>query len=276
MTDSATFPSICPPDPDTIFVSRAARFRELAQDHVLAPFLLTLAELATVQDAVRIRKPAPRSWPISASDFNDPDFHHLVQTLLEAAGGLRLSERTEHARLQLLGEPPHHRKVVAEQILRGDAGTLDAGAAFFMALALQAFLVPLAASSHCETSDHSALLSTCPCCGRRPVASVIVGGSGQGLRYCCCGLCGTQWHHLRATCTNCGEARSLSYCAIEDQGDDVSAECCEACGTYLKHFRLDRQPVIVPFADDIASLALDMKMRETPYKRITANPLLSL
>jgi FdhE protein len=82
------------------------------------------------------------------------------------------------------------------------------------------------------------------------------------------------WPYLRATCTSCGEANAVSYCYIEGKGDDISAECCDSCGTYIKHFRQDRQPRTEPLADDIASLDLDLMMRETRYVRRMSNPLL--
>ena len=47
------------PDPSTLFATRAARFRTLAESHQLAPYLNFLADLSTAQHEVQQGLPAP-------------------------------------------------------------------------------------------------------------------------------------------------------------------------------------------------------------------------
>jgi FdhE protein len=162
---------------------------------------------------------------------------------------------------------------LAESVLAGERLGIDPGGCFYVALALQAHLAPLAAAPRPDGSP-SALARTCPRCNSRPFSSVILGGAAAGARFCCCALCGTQWRYLRATCTWCGEPQALTHCHIDGHADDASAECCDACGTYIKQFRQDSRPDLDPIADDLASFELDLTMDSTRYVRRALNPLM--
>jgi len=54
----------------------------------------------------------------------------------------------------------------------------------------------------------------------------------------------------------------------------VLAETCEQCGTYRKIVNQEKDPHAEPLADDLASLALDLLMSDTPFQRASSNPLL--
>ena len=61
---------------------------------------------------------------------------------------------------------------------------------------------------------------------------------------------------------------------IEDGNANVKAETCGACHTYLKVLPQQRDPALDPVADDVASLALDLLVRELGFSRGGVNPFL--
>ncbi|HTJ94840.1 MAG TPA: formate dehydrogenase accessory protein FdhE, partial [Pararobbsia sp.] len=54
----------------------------------------------------------------------------------------------------------------------------------------------------------------------------------------------------------------------------TSAESCDACHCYVKIFAQEKAPEAEPFADDLASLALDLMMNEAGYTRPHPHPFL--
>ncbi len=115
----------------------------------------------------------------------------------------------------------------------------------------------------------------CPACGGSPVASIIVElPRVSGHRYCCCSLCGTNWNVARIQCVMCGGDRDISYHNIEGISDTIKAETCGSCMSYVKIFHQDRDAALDPVADDVASLGLDLLMREAGFARGSANPFL--
>jgi len=108
------------------------------------------------------------------------------------------------------------------------------------------------------------------------VAAVIrTGVEDAGLRYLHCALCNSQWHRVRAECSQCGNDRDLGYYYLEGRQDDpVSAEACPSCQGYLKVCRLDKDCLAEPLADDLASLTLDLLMGEEGFARAGVNLLL--
>jgi FdhE protein len=61
---------------------------------------------------------------------------------------------------------------------------------------------------------------------------------------------------------------------IEGQSDWAKAESCDECGTYRKIFYQSRQLEVEPFADDLATLALDLLMNDAGYLRPVPHPWL--
>ena len=56
----------------------------------------------------------------------------------------------------------------------------------------------------------------CPVCGSHPVSSVVrIGGAESGLRYLHCTLCNSEWHVVRAKCSNCDNTRDIGYYHLE-------------------------------------------------------------
>jgi Protein involved in formate dehydrogenase formation len=115
----------------------------------------------------------------------------------------------------------------------------------------------------------------CPCCGSTPVSGVVT-ASGQtpGTRYLYCSLCSTAWNHVRAVCITCGRTRSLSLKGIEGDSGAVKAETCNECHTYAKMLYQARDMRVDPFADDLATLGLDLLVGDAGWARHAPNPLL--
>jgi FdhE protein len=61
---------------------------------------------------------------------------------------------------------------------------------------------------------------------------------------------------------------------IEGSSGAVKAETCDECGTYLKIMYMDKELHVDPVADDLASLALDLKVGDNGLLR--SGPLLFL
>mgnify|MGYP001766680952 FL=1 len=75
-------------------------------------------------------------------------------------------------------------------------------------------------------------------------------------------------------CCLCGETKGISYREIEGGDGVVKAEVCEACAAQVKILHQVKDPDIDPFADDVASLALDIKMRDEGIRRGGVDPFL--
>jgi FdhE protein len=103
---------------------------------------------------------------------------------------------------------------------------------------------------------------------------VRVGGVYQGYRFVACGVCGTESHVVRVKCTHCDSTQGIAYQAIDGQPDWVKAESCDECHTYRKIFYQDKQFEVEPFADDLASLTLDLLMNDAGYSRPAPHPFL--
>ncbi|MBU1391081.1 MAG: formate dehydrogenase accessory protein FdhE [Gammaproteobacteria bacterium] len=116
--------------------------------------------------------------------------------------------------------------------------------------------------------------SLCPVCGSHPVASVIRDETRTGLRYLHCSLCETQWHYVRAQCTNCEQDEDMSLWTLDDYQANIRIESCDACHGYTKMLFIEKSPHMDVVADDLASLMLDNALNVEGYKSTTVNPLL--
>ena len=144
----------------------------------------------------------------------------------------------------------------------------------YVAAALQVHFARLAARL-----DASTLVpvgdGACPVCGGPPVSSLIVGWHGaHGARFCACSLCGTLWNYVRIKCTLCGSTKGIGYQEIEGGPGTVKAETCDSCRCYVKILHQHKDPALDPIADDVATLGLDLLVREGGYRRGSFNPFL--
>jgi FdhE protein len=277
------------PDPRQVFSQRAERFRFLAQGHDLNPYLLFLASLADAQHRIQDGLSDPdlpdqdalrraREFgmpPLDRAGFSpDPVFEATLERFLAQMDAVEMPDAAAagHAELRVAGRAERTdmvRSVLAHAI------PMEALAHHtLVAAALQVHFARLAARL-----DAAALVpvgdGVCPTCGGPPAASMVVGWQGaHGTRYCGCSLCGTLWNYVRIKCTLCGSTQGISYQEIEGGPGTVKAETCKSCHGYVKILHQHQDPAVDIVADDVASLGLDLLVRETGFKRGGVNPFL--
>lgn len=277
------------PDPLNLFGARARRFRQLAEGHDLEPYLLFLADLAEVQARVQIDLPEPAlpepdtlrrahefgMPPLDRNRFvSDPVFGATLDRLLSLAEAIAMPDAAAAA-LTRVGEADAAMRAGMILAVLADAIPVEELAAHgYIAAALQVHFARLAARL-----DPKSLVpvgdGVCPVCGGPPVASMVVGWHGaHGTRYCGCGLCGTLWNYVRIKCTLCASTKGISYQEIEGGPGTVKAETCDSCRGYLKVLQQHKDPAVDIIADDVASLALDLLVREAGFRRGGVNPFL--
>jgi len=100
---------------------------------------------------------------------------------------------------------------------------------------------------------------------------VRIGGAENGLRYLHCTLCNSEWHVVRAKCSNCDNTRDIACYHLEGKDRLVQAESCPECQTYLKVIHQEKDPQADPVADDLATLTLDLLMDEAGFARSGIN-----
>lgn len=289
-TAGTRFPALLPPDA-RMFAQRAVRLRALAPGHAAGAYLAFAASVADVQqrllDAGRtdpVSSPLPASADgvapalQAAARVPDPAWRDLLRRLLaELAPTLNAPARSVAERL--LQAPEARLDTQAARLLDGVAFGLDTATAPFIGAALQLQYARLALAFDAQAYRPAEAPTLCPCCGSPPTASVVrIGAETAGLRYLACALCGMQWHMVRITCTHCRSTKGISYHKLLRGDDDaraaVQAEACDACRHYTKICYMDRDPLVDPYADDLASLPLDLLMGEAGYTRWGVNFML--
>ncbi|WP_169602650.1 formate dehydrogenase accessory protein FdhE [Methylococcus geothermalis] len=261
------------PPTDGPFRHRAARFRQWADSRSsLAGYLNLMADLADVQHGL---------WEMAAATLprdrsgqpGNPGWRATLRSIVDRlnpgeAGLASLLDRIRRATDEELA-------AWGGRVLAGDFDRIEAGIAPLVTAALQVHMTSFASRLAREEIGPAQSGTACPVCGSLPVASLLqTGGAVHGLRYLVCGLCGCEWHRPRVQCIDCGSGKDVAYFAIEGLGEAVKAEGCGDCMTYVKIMDRDKDAAIDPFADDIASLALDILMAEEGYRRLGVNPLL--
>lgn len=285
-TPAGEIPFLRLPARDSFFKDRAARFRQLAPGHKLGDFLGFMAHVADAQHAALAYFPPVPPPDASQLDLckrhgmpplpartwkRDPAWHKAMLQISGAAfPHAPRAAQDAITRLQSLDASGLER--LADAVLDARFHELDLAVAPFVAAALQVYWLHMV-----TTLGHGAFGRTdppnlCPACASAPAASIVrIGGAEQGLRYLHCGLCGTEWHMVRAKCSNCESGRGIAYYGIEGDKGAVKAEACEECGSYLKILYLEKDPHLDPTADDLASLALDILMDEKGVQRSGPN-----
>ena len=296
------------PERSTLFKARETRLRQLAANHPMRDYLLFLAEVARGQDellaaAGDVALPTAQQVdaaarggvpPIEATQWRrDPrwlvGWKHLLEGLAPRLAGSPARATVETWRRS----PPVAVERQADRLLAGVMQGLDLGAAPLVAAALQAYYTHLVlATEATRGGDRLAPFGRidakglCPCCGTRPVASIVrIGGDESGYRYLHCGLCSAEWHLVRVSCARCGSTKGIHYESLAAQPgralpatgaapDAVQAETCDTCGHYLKIVHMSKDPDVEPLADDLASITLDLLMAESGRQRHGLNLLL--
>jgi FdhE protein len=160
-------------------------------------------------------------------------------------------------------------------LLRGVVDEQEAGSTFWIAAALQVYFTCLAGRLPAPVLRLLEERSLCPCCGSTSSASLVTGaGQNPGARYLTCSLCSTAWNYSRAVCVTCGGSKTLAIRGIEGDSGVVKAETCDECGTYSKMAYQAKDMQADPYADDLATLGLDVMVGEAGWARHAPNLLL--
>ena len=286
--DVSAPPFVSLPEPELLFSRRGLRLNALAAGHELGPYLRFLAALAEVQHKSQDALPEPgipddgaleRSRmfgmpPLDRGSLAPDVAAETLDRLISAASDVDKPAAAANALDQLKQATPVERDGMMSNVL-ADAVPMEALAEHvYVAAALQVHFARLAARL-----DASGLVSVgdgaCPACGAPPVSSVIVGWQGaHGARFCACSLCTTLWNYVRVKCTLCGSTKGIGYQEIDGGAGTVKAETCDSCGCYVKILHQHKDPALDPVADDVATLGLDLLVREGGYRRGSFNPFL--
>lgn len=277
------------PDPRQLFSNRAQRFESLAKDHQLGDWLRFLARLSEAQhDAIQHLPAIPlptaaelslanthRMPPLSAATLTRPAAWQDVMRQLATTLKTHAPEATQEALAALAATDSTTLEAMAQRLLSGEPAPGDTLLLPFVAAALQVLWTHLASQLQAQQLQALDAQGVCPCCGSLPTISVLRStGAIENLRYLHCSLCNTEWNVPRATCTACGDDKSVALHEIEGSQGLVRAETCDECKSYLKILAPEKDPQADPIADDLASLALDLLVDEAGYGRSGPNLLL--
>ena len=285
---SYTAPPLLFSNPKNLYQRRAARLRELAQDHPLADYLLFAAAIADAQLALLETMPIPQdprlqalsgeqlaNKPLDVKNWQrDPIWRKLLTALLEKLKPsandqiLTTIEWLEKAADSELEE-------LADNVLAQEFATISSDKAVFVWAALSLYWLQLVQQiPHNAKQESTENLHCCPVCNTAPTASLVHFGSQQGLRYLHCALCESEWNMVRSQCSNCGQNKELDYWSIDDYMAAIRSESCGSCKSYLKIMFQEKEPKVEVIADDLASLFLDMEMEEKGFMKSGLNPFI--
>jgi len=286
-TAAGSIVELCLPAED-LFLRRSRRLQHLAKNHALENYLLFLTELTRWQ----------HDELLSSTQLPPVDNHLLLQCkthrlppLAPAGWPRHASWRTAVQRAIAATDSslPQEGKTALAPLRRGDTAwmerqadlllhnpgekSLDVAAALFIGAALQvhwAFWARSLIGLDLGFSGHS---PHCPVCGSAPVSAIVhAGGASSGLRYLQCSLCSSQWHVVRAKCSQCENTKDIEYYGLEKMYEAVRIEMCPACRSSLKVVFQEKDAAVDAVADDIASLAVDEEMtKATEHTPISIN-----
>lgn len=290
------------------YAQRAARLRQLAQDHTMADYLEWAADLSEAQQAAATAWPLPQDDTAALQQLAELSLQHTPTPLHSAyfqrsAHWLTLldalltelqqrpsmqSIELQHAISRLQASSAEQRQAWADTllaVLRGDVLDLaveaqhdqalpEAGVAQLLWAALSVYWRQLASALPVSGVAEGHERHSCPVCSHAPVGSLVLSGAQAGVRYVQCSLCESQWHVVRVRCTQCDSGGKLEYWCLEHEKAAVKAETCGDCGSYLKAFYLQNDNQVDVVADDLATLALDAEMDEKGIARSGVNPLM--
>lgn len=276
------------PNAEAVFNTRAERFAFLAgYNPNLAPYLQFLAAISRVQAQLVRDLPAPAPLPaerielarsnrMPPLDRNDmrAGLDTALDALLDRLADLDMPEPARLALVALREAAPEDRDWVLTNVLTDTIPEDSVAPHLFAAAALQVHAAMAAATL---PVDRLVPIRTgiCPACGGRAASSLVTENIGaEGARYCSCATCQTLWNEVRVKCTCCGSTKGITYRSVETGEATVKAECCRECGKWVKILYQNKNPTLEPIADDVASLGLDILMRDTEWERGGYNPFL--
>ena len=277
------------PDPTNLFAARARRCLALAEGSELGEILRFFAALAVCQHRLQADLPEP---DMPSGDALARARAHAMPPLdrnrMPIGGALEATLARLLAAAIEIDMPPAARAAL-DRVADADAAgrAVMVRAALAQAIPAEAFAehVYVAAALQVHLARQAARLEAatlvpvgdgvCPVCGGAPVASVIAGWRGaQNARFCVCSLCASWWHTVRIKCVLCGSTKGIAYQELAGDAGVVKAETCESCHGYVKILHQQTDPALDPVADDVATLGLDLLLRENGYRRGAVNMFL--
>jgi len=278
------------PDPTSRFVVTAARLEALADGHPMAAWLHFMAAIAQAQqrsmmallhlkgpDLFTVAQSVEARMPPIAADGHrrDPVWREGLTLLLDSFDNQSKSQQVQTVIARLRNHDVAAIESLADAFLYGSVEKADAGLVLYVAAALQVYFTRMAAALPLSELRLLPQRGLCPCCGSTPISGLVTAtGQSPGTRYLYCSICSTAWNHVRAMCITCGGSRAVSLEGVEDDAGIVKAETCGDCRTYAKMIYQAQDTRADPFADDLASLGLDMLVGEAGWSRHAPNPLL--
>jgi FdhE protein len=239
--------------------------------HAAVTTLPPLVDCAFVEEAVLARTP-----PLAADRREvDPAWQHRLSKILQHFEAVALPDEARAVVAELERYDTAALDALAAAFLRGVLEAHEIGPALYIAAALQVQFTSMAAALAADSLRLLPQRGLCPCCGSTPVTGLVTAsGRTPGTRYLYCSLCSTAWNHVRVVCITCGESGALTLKSIDGDNGAVKAETCGHCRTYAKLLYEAKDTQADPFADDLASLALDVLVGEAGWSRHAPNPLL--
>jgi FdhE protein len=292
-----SIPRIRLPDPQRVFAGRAARLRSLSAASAVEGYLQLMATVSEAQQlalaaqandalpgalAQQVAQAGTHGMPLlpAVGWAREESWREILRELCGVIGAADGFPEAVGATARRLAELPERElESQADRLLSGAAQGVDAQGAPFVMAALQVYWVQRVCSlgfDQLATLNPGATAGlVCPLCGSLPVASIVRADKEyQGYRYLCCGLCATEWHLVRVTCSHCQSTAGIHYQSIEGGSSAIRAEACDPCHSYRKIFYQEHDPDVEAVADDLASLTLDLLMTEAGFQRASGNPLL--
>lgn len=278
-----------------LFELRAARLEQLAEGNALGDYLRLIARLCRIQQQLvdnppggmpvaeaRQRLCMDHGLPPLAADSMVREGPWLVwlQALLEYLSGETRGPMGEALQV-LRGSDDNQRKGWGIALLAGHYDGVPAALVPFLGAALQAAWSSWLLALPTHQLKPAGSLAQCPACGSPAMAGVVRNrGKHNGLRYLACSLCACEWHVVRVKCVYCESSKDLRYTSLEDDRHapgkaPLRAECCPGCDSYLKQNYLENDAAAEPLADDLASLALDIRLDGEGFHRLAPNLMLA-
>jgi FdhE protein len=271
----------------TLFADRADRFTALASGHSLGEWLEFLSQLTRAQhDTLKTLAELPLPDSTALEQARTHGMPPLDPSKRPAAWRDALRDMARHlgndipsaareALDALIASSDEALESLADMLLTGEPADEHAAKLPFIGAALQIAYTKLASQLDASQLQKLDAHGVCPCCGSLPVASIVrLGAAINNLRYLHCSLCNTEWNVPRATCTACDTDKAVALHEVEGSKGAVRAETCDSCKSYLKIVYQDKDALVDPVADDLATLSLDMLVDEAGYGRSGPNLLL--
>lgn len=278
-------PPIRLPDPKVVFSRRADRLAHLAAGSAMADFLSFMASLAGAQSAALETLTAntpSQAFPSQGMTPRDRarwrpgrSWQRVLAVILDRLRTTPLTEETRAALECLAGQDANALDALAEKAVHFASGEAEPAQACLAFAALQVCWTHEASLFAPEDVRLPEGDGACPICGSPPVSSIVhAAGPVAGVRFRVCALCATEWHLVRIKCANCHSTKGIAYLEIEGGVGLVKAETCDECRTYTKIIYIEKDPNAEVFADDLATLGLDIMVDEAGWQRATPNPFL--